>query len=129
MRLDADDGLIPFVAEAGLSNADSQRLVAARRVIEERWAEKLTLDMISRACGLNRAKLTRGFRDLFDCSVADALAQQRLGRASKMLLITDLPVSSIGYKCGYLNNASFARAFSRQFGVAPTRYRAARMAA
>jgi len=129
LRLDLDGQLVPFMADAGLSSADSKRLVAARRVIEERWAEKLTLDTIARACGLNRAKLTRGFRDLFDCSVADAIAEQRLGAARQMLLATDLPVSSIGYHCGYLNNASFARAFSRHFGVAPTQYRAARLAA
>jgi AraC family transcriptional activator of pyochelin receptor len=129
LRLDADDELVPYVAEAGLSSSDSQRLVAARRVIEERWAEKLTLDTIARACGLNRAKLTRGFRDMFDCSVADAIAEQRLEKARQLLLVTDLPVSSIGYRCGYLNNASFARAFSRHFGAAPTQYRAARLAA
>lgn len=129
LRLDADDALVPHVAEAGLSSSDSQRLVAARRVIEERWAEKLTLDTIARACGLNRAKLTRGFRDMFDCSVADAIAEQRLEKARQLLIVTDLPVSSIGYRCGYLNNASFARAFSRHFGVAPTQYRAARLAA
>ena len=38
-----------------------------------------------------------------------------------MLLTTDKPVSSIGYENGYLNNASFARAFSRRFGVSAVR--------
>jgi len=121
--------LVPFAAAGTLSMADSQRLMVARRYIEDRWSEKITLDSIARACGLNRAKLTRGFRDLFSCSVADAIVEQRLGEAKQMLLVTDLPVSSIGYRCGYLNNASFARAFSRHFGLAPTQYRAARMAA
>ena len=37
--------------------------------------------------------------------------------------------SSIGYRCGYLNNASFTRAFSRRFGVAPTQLRARGLAA
>jgi len=128
LRLHDEDALVPFGAGA-MSMGDSQRLMAARRFIEDKWAEKITLDTIARACGLNRAKLTKGFRDLFDCSVADAIAEQRLGAAKRMLLATDLPVSSIGYRCGYLNNASFARAFSREFGVAPTRYRAERLAA
>jgi AraC family transcriptional regulator, transcriptional activator of the genes for pyochelin and ferripyochelin receptors len=121
--------LVPFAAAGTLSMADSQRLMVARRYIEDRWAEKITLDTVARACGLNRAKLTRGFRDLFSCSVADAIVEQRLGEAKQMLMVTDLPVSSIGYRCGYLNNASFARAFSRHYGLAPTQYRAARMAA
>ncbi len=121
--------LVPIGQDALLSRADSERLLRARRMIEERWAEKLTLDAIARACGLNRAKLTRGFRDLFDCSVADAIATQRLDKAGEMLVATDLPVSSIGYRCGYLNNTSFTRAFVRRFGIAPTQYRMHRLAA
>lgn len=128
LHLSGKDELVPVAGE-GISRVDGQRLLAARRMIDEQWSQKLTLDMIARACGLNRAKLTRGFRDMFDCSVADAIATQRLGEAGQMLVATDLPVSSIGYRCGYLNNASFTRAFARHFGLAPTQYRAERLAA
>jgi AraC family transcriptional activator of pyochelin receptor len=120
-----DDALVPADSGGILSEGDAVRVVAARRLIDERWREKLTLDGIARACGLNRAKLTRGFRLTFGCSVADALAENRLGGARRMLLATDLPVSSVGYACGYLNNASFTRAFSRRFGMAPTHLRQA----
>lgn len=121
--------MVPVDSAGEFSELDTRRIVAARRLIDERWHEKLTLESIARACGLNRAKLTRGFRAMFDCTIADAIAERRLGGARQMLLATDLPVSSIGYKCGYLNNASFARAFSRRFGVAPTRFRAHKLAA
>lgn len=129
LRAHGADALVPMSADGALSPEDTQRLLAARRVIDERWAEKLTLDMIARASGLNRGKLTRGFREMFDCTVADAISGQRLGEARQMLLATDLPVSSIGYRCGYLNNASFTRAFVRHFGEVPTRFRARSLAA
>jgi AraC family transcriptional activator of pyochelin receptor len=121
--------LVPTDGSGDLNEVDARRHVAARRLIDEHWHEKLTLDSIARACGINRAKLTRGFRSMFDMSVADAIADLRLGGASQMLRSTDLPISSIGYRCGYLNNASFTRAFSRRYGVAPTLYRAHRLAA
>lgn len=124
-----DGTLIPADGAGDLSAVEAQRIADARRLIDERWHEKLTLDLISRACGLNRAKLTRGFRSVFSMSVADAIADRRLGGARDMLLETDLPVSSIGYRCGYLNNASFTRAFSRRFGQAPTQFRSRQMAA
>lgn len=129
MRLRESNSLIPLGIVGALSTADSQRVLAARRMIDEQWAEKLTLNHIARACGLNRAKLTRGFRDMFDCTIADAISNHRLSQAGSMLLATDLPVSSIGYRCGYLNNASFTRAFARHFGRAPTQYRAMGLAA
>ena len=122
------EALIPVTRDAQLSYQDCQRLHAARRLIETRWNEKLTLNSIASACGLNRSKLARGFRDMFDSSVADLISQQRLGEAKQMLLATELPISSIGYRCGYLNNAAFTRAFSRRYGVAPSSYRAAALA-
>lgn len=115
--------LVPMAAEGTLSADDTRRIVAARQIIDERWSEKLTLDRIARNCGLNRAKLTSGFRQLFGCSIAEALAQRRLDEARHMLMTTDKAISSIGYENGYLNNASFARAFARRFGVPPSAYR------
>lgn len=123
------NALVPVSPDGILSRADTQRLMAARQVIDERWAEKLTLDGIARASGLNRRKLTRGFREMFNCTVADAISHQRLREAGQMLVATDLPISSIGYRCGYLNNASFTRAFARHFGEAPTLYRVRKLVA
>lgn len=126
--IDASE-LVPLASEGALSVEDTRRVIAARRIIDERWSEKLTLDGIARACGLNRAKLTRGFRDMYNCTIAEALAERRLSHASRMLRTTDLPVSSIGYENGYLNNASFARAFGRRFGLSPSDFRACQAAA
>jgi AraC family transcriptional activator of pyochelin receptor len=129
VRMQRDETLVPLAGDGLLSFADTSRLIVARRLIDERWNEKLTLDAIARACGLNRAKLTGGFRLLFGCTIAEALAERRLSHAGRMLLTTDKQVSSIGYANGYLNNASFARAFSRRFGVSPSDYRACGAAA
>ncbi len=129
IRLFEDGDLVAAPCDGVLSEADSRRLAAARRMIDERWSEKLTLDQIGRACGLNRAKLTRGFREMFNCSIAEALAERRLLEARRLLLTTDLPVSSVGYESGYLNNASFSRAFGRHFGRSPSDFRAVGVAA
>jgi AraC family transcriptional activator of pyochelin receptor len=124
-----DGSLIPADGAGALSASEAQRIAAARRLIDEHWSEKLTLQSISRSCGLNRAKLTRGFRAMFAMSVGDAILERRLGGARQLLLATDLPVSSIGYQCGYQNNASFSRAFSRRFGQTPSHFRTGRLAA
>jgi AraC family transcriptional activator of pyochelin receptor len=129
LRLRDAEQLQPLASIGALSRAHSLRIMAARRVVDERWNEKLSLEQIAALCGLNRESLTRGFREMFACSVAEAIAERRLSEASRMLLTTDLPVSSIGYENGYGNNASFARAFGRRFGLSPSHYRAQRLAA
>ena len=107
----------------GLSLAERNRIMAARQLICSRFGEKLTLDAVARACGLNKAKLTRGFRTLFNQTVMECLQEDRLQNAARALRTTSEPVSVIGYAAGYLNNASFSRAFSRRFGVSPTEFR------
>jgi len=123
LHLSANGRLAPLCAGSGLSAADMQRLLSAKRTIAEQFEKKLTLDSIGRACGLNRAKLTRGFRTVFGVSIAEALSEERLLRASLLLRTTSKPVSTIGYQAGYLNNASFTRAFAKRFGVCPSEYR------
>lgn len=121
--------LVPVEGQPSLAESDIARIAAARRIVDTRWHEKLTIDDIAKSCGINRDKLTRGFRELYQCSVAEALSERRLRQARQMLAASDLPVASIGYRCGYLNNASFTRAFSRRFGMAPTAMRRVGVAA
>lgn len=123
IRLDNAGQLLAMGGQGTLSPADTQRVLAAWRLIDEHWGEPLTLQAIARACGLNRAKLTSAFRELFHCSIGEALATKRLEEARRMLLTTDLPVSSVGYRNGYLSNAAFSRAFSRRYGFPPSSMR------
>ena len=124
LRIRAAGQLVPIIGNGLLSPADSLRIVAAKHLIAERFSEKLTLESIGRACGLNRAKLTRGFREMFDCSISETIAEYRLLHARKMLTGSDQRVATVGYAAGYSNNASFARAFHRRFGLPPSVFRA-----
>ncbi|NUS99520.1 MAG: helix-turn-helix transcriptional regulator [Sphingomonas sp.] len=117
------------VAPATLSQRDIERIAAARKLVDECWGEKLTLCQIARRCGINRSKLARGFRQLYHCTVTEALLERRLAEAQRQLLSTDLPVGLIGYRSGYNNNASFSRAFCRRFGVPPSDFRSRLVAA
>ena len=125
IEADRKEILIPVVGDLGcsLSSGDRGRIVAAKTMIDEHWNEPLSLERIARQCGINRSKLSRGFRELYGMTVTDALCERRLEQARRALLITDLPVGLIGYKSGYLNNASFTRAFGRRFGVSPSELR------
>ncbi|MEJ5978096.1 helix-turn-helix transcriptional regulator [Novosphingobium sp. PS1R-30] len=115
--------LVPVEGGGLLNELDAARIAAARRMIDEKWQEKLTLEAIARACGINRDKLSRGFRTIYNSTVADILTENRLSGARRLLLASDLPVATVGYRCGYLNNASFTRAFTRRYGLSPSQLR------
>lgn len=106
-----------------LSEHDIALVAAAHQLVLEQWQDKLTVSSIARRCGLGKAKLTRGFRELYQCTVAEAVSERRLENARQLLAQSDLPVAVVGYRSGYTSNASFTRAFTRRFGMAPTELR------
>ncbi len=112
-----------------LSADDTSRIAIAMDLINERWREGMSIEGLARACGLNRDKLARGFRSLFSCSIGDAIAERRLGHAEELLATTDIAIATVAYRSGYLNDASFCRAFRRRFGMSPGMYRERKMAA
>lgn len=119
----AEGLLVPAGPDGALSELDIARIAAARRVVDQRWQEKLTIAELARIAGVNRDKLVRGFRELYGATISEVLSERRLGEARRMLLASDLPVATVAYRCSYLNNAAFTRAFNRRYGVAPTELR------
>ena len=115
--------LVPCCGAGDLTEVETRRLMAARELIETRLDEALSLNQIARTCGLNRSKLTRGFRLLNGVSVATFIGNMRMAQAKALLLTTDLPVATVGFRCGYQSNASFARAFVRHHGMSPVAMR------
>ncbi len=53
----------------------------------------------------------------------DYLHERRIEIAKKMLCDTDLPITVISVKCGYVNHATFMRIFKKYVSVSPTLYR------
>lgn len=125
----ADGTLVPTEGENGLTERDVARIASARRLVDQRWAEKLTITELSRAAGVNRDKLARGFRDLYGATVTEILTERRLSEARRLLLASDLPVATVAFRCSYLSNAAFTRAFTRRFGLPPSELRRMRIAA
>lgn len=121
-HLDAGD-LVAVDCDSDITAREIESIVRARRIIDQRWREKLTISLLAREVGVNRDKLVRRFRELYGETIRSALSERRLDEARTLLLSSDLPVSSVAHRCSYMSNASFTRAFSRRFGLAPSALR------
>ncbi|RQW70046.1 AraC family transcriptional regulator [Halomonas sp. YLB-10] len=93
---------------------------AACRYIELHAGEpRLNVDSIAHALGCSRAGLYRAFAAHPE-SVAETLRRTRLEQARARLKTRHPPsIDQLSYHCGYLNAASFTRAFRRQYGASP----------
>jgi AraC-like DNA-binding protein len=98
---------------AGLAELQIASLLAGRAP---------SVDLIAETLGMSRRSLQRGLATL-GVSYTDLLAMIRLRRAAGWLERTDKPVVQIAFDLGYTDASNFTRAFRRETGVSPTRFR------
>ncbi|MEV0715022.1 AraC family transcriptional regulator [Asanoa sp. NPDC050611] len=73
--------------------------------------------------GLSRAAFARRFTDAIGRPPMEYLTWWRMTTAARHLVETDDALSSVAARAGYSSEFAFARAFKREFGKAPGRYR------
>jgi transcriptional regulator GlxA family with amidase domain len=76
-----------------------QRLNDARDIVAGCYVEELTVSILVRRVGLDRKKLTEGFRELLGKTVQGFLVEQRM-YAALDLVKKDLPVEQITEQVG-----------------------------
>lgn len=101
-----------------LSAQDINKLNEAKALILANLANPPSLYQLSRLSGLNIRKLNFGFKQLFGCSIAPFIQEQRLQLAYRLLSTGAEQVSTIAWKVGY-SPAHLSTAFRKRFGFSP----------
>jgi AraC-like DNA-binding protein len=118
LRSDAADVLRP--AAGGC--ADHGRIRQAMTYIEQRAADRLSVDGIARHVAMSPSHFAHRFREVAQLSPMQYLKHVRLDRARVLLLASGQGASEVARAVGYASAAHFTRDFKRQFGLAPTGY-------
>ena len=95
----------------------------AKQLIRERFAEDLSLRMISSAVNTSRFYFCKQFRKATGLSLTEFVSRIRIEKAKNLLLNRNLRVSEIAYAIGFQSLTHFNRAFKRIVGRSPTAYR------
>ena len=102
-----------------LKKYDIERINEARFILESELARDIGIADLSKQIGLNRNKLTCGFKQLFGKTVHAFHMEKRLLKAWAMLEEDDLNLSIIASEVGYAHHPSFTAAFKKHFGIGP----------
>jgi len=86
-------------------------------------AHPWTVSNLAKQIGSSRTRLTERFREFLGDSPMAYLGQWRLKLGAEMLQSTAKSVSEIAAEVGYGSEAAFNRAFKREFGTPPSRFR------
>jgi AraC-like DNA-binding protein len=95
----------------------------AAELLGQQPARPWTLQALAREVGMSRSLLAARFRAATGESPMQRLAKVRLGQAAGYLTTASLGVEAIARRTGYASSASLSKAFKREFGVSPGRYR------
>lgn len=99
-----------------LSNDDITCLLEAKEFISANPAYRHGIRQIAARAGINRYKLTYGFKQLFGSTVHQYIIRTRMENARRLLMQTEKPVKEIAKLNGYSNTENFNYAFKKYFG-------------
>jgi AraC family transcriptional regulator, glycine betaine-responsive activator len=83
----------------------------------------LSIDALAARLGFSTRRLERLFRRAFGMPPKRYYDLIRLHRARKLLVETDLPITEVAFRCGYLSPTQFSARFRKRFGLSPRRQR------
>ena len=86
-----------------------------------------TVDALSKTVAMSRSALAERFTSLVGESPIQYLTKLRLAAAAHELSTGKQPVGKIAERAGYESEASFSRAFKRQYGAPPATWRRTRI--
>jgi AraC family transcriptional activator of pobA len=104
---------------------DEPLLARVFEVIDQRYAERLTLRDVAADVGLSGGHLTTVVRRRTGRTVLDWILERRLAAARSLLLQSDLTVEAIALRVGFDDPAYFSRRFRHAHGVPPGAWRRA----
>lgn len=82
-----------------------------------------TIASLARRIGMSRTRLAERFHHFLDDSPIAYLTKWRLKLGAEMLASSDQSVSEVAAAVGYGSEATFNRAFKREYGEPPAKYR------
>lgn len=98
-------------------------IAAMKNILDTRYAERISLDSISKELHINKFKLAKEFKALFSSAPIEYLISRRIESAAKLLFATDRSVTEIAANVAMENVSYFVRRFRETYGMTPLRYR------
>lgn len=88
-------------------------------LMEQRYAEPLTLEQLAREGHLSERSLHRSFHQALGCSPMEYLTRIRLQRAQELLKRSGATVTEVAHSVGFSDSSYFSRKFRQAVGVSP----------
>lgn len=99
------------------------RISQALRLMHERAERSWTIEMLATKVGLSRSAFATRFKALVGEAPLEYLTRCRMQRAAQLLRESDMKIVEIAERIGYESEGAFNKAFKRQLGTTPGKFR------
>ncbi len=101
----------------------SERLVPVFDYIKENISAPISVKSLAKAANMSLSRFFPYFKSQMQQSPMDYVKKTRITRASRLLVTTELPISTIAERVGFSNQFHFSRVFKEICGETPSIYR------
>lgn len=91
--------------------------------LDMNYPKKIQISQVASMFGLHPNYMSRIFKDKYGMSPKQYLMDQKLKKASRLLVTTDHPVSLISGSLGFEDPLAFSKLFKKKYTISPTDYR------
>lgn len=112
------------VAPAEDTDTTPSWLQRGRALLDEQFADGLTVQEVADYVGVHRSYFSREFQRSFGVPPSTYLLRLRMDRGRELLRADRLSITQIALSIGYADVYSFAHSYRRFFGITPARDRA-----
>jgi len=103
-----------------LLSDDIERILKARAILDERYAQAPTQRTLAEEVGMSESKLRQSFKAYFSVTIYDYLTRIRMEKARSLLLDEGRSIAETAAATGYNHQQNFSVAFKKYFGIAPS---------
>jgi len=113
--------IVQIVLFQGIPHASAMR--KAEFFIKENYTRKISLREVAKIAGLSAPYFSTIFKEEMGENLSKYINRQRVEKASRMLLDTDLSLSEISNACCFDDQSWFSKIFKSFTGISPSKYR------
>ncbi len=106
-----------------VKHSNASHVEQACLYIDGHLDEELSLELVAQKVYVSKTYLSQMFKEYIGCSFTEYITNQRLVRARRLLLTTDLKIDQIAQNCGFLSSTYFSTAFKKSTHISPRDFR------
>ncbi len=116
-------GISRKIEQAGSMMPSHRALDVVIQYVHDNVDKDLRVGELAREMGVSVATLERRFREYLGTSPRKFIQKARIARSCELLIQTQMAIGEVAEKTGFVEHASFTRAFEKVMRMTPSMYR------